>query len=842
MQLAPFLRKNNKELFMISIIVLSSVLLSSTLRDESIRNILWHSDDAIHLSIAKSVSEGKGLQTTFAPLYGHTSVDELTHDFPTLSEPESGKGPIYYLILGGFLHLVSPKPSDFALVASLFNTIINAITLVVYFVFVRKYFGVNVAFLSSILLSFISITLWLSVEIVPIPLAELFIIISFLFLQKNKINYFLFGLFSGLAHLTHPIGVLPSLSYSLFLLFKKEFKGALIVFGTSLLLLVPWMVRNVFTLGSMLRFSDGLSIPFANKIAGFFYANTDTYSSTSGILPAQHLYDSLSSVYDTVLHVYNLDLILILSIISIVSIFFIQLMFRLQRKNKSHQITDDSGKLRLGTFALFYVFVSTSAMYYISSIVGWAPPVIYISSMFFILIPFAILALHRCSAILIKTWLTEVGSTRILKTELITVLVIGAILVSASGYELISSMSSIGGLLAENNIDNFVGSDKLNSWMIDNLPKESIVASDVPQIVSMRTGFTSVQIPLELNQTAFEDFMNNYSVSYLVFYGWDRDGYDYPNFYGNDLIHWNLFAYSYNSVYSFGDTHVIKLINRIDSASISEPVLYIRKAVQLEKTDQIKEANKIYDEVSNYEFNGVTSDDDVCEALTHYMKYSYSIVKCGNILKIDNTDSSALTNLMISYDHVGQREQISSILGQYVNLLSKSDNNSRILESWNKLVNYLLLSNPDYYGKSLLDVATTLEYLGKHDQALELYKKTENISDLAVSSLTSQIRLLTISKQYDEALSVYDEIIQSYASKPQTTDVQKVLVEIMKGKATLLTNIGRYDDANDAYVEIIRLDMFDKEAHEKRAYVLEKLGMPDDAKRELEFAQRLSGR
>jgi len=75
-------------------------------------------------------------------------------------------------------------------------------------------------------------------------LTYMFIVLAFFFIHKTTRNYILFGIFAALGTLTHQLASPVLFSYLAFLLFKREFKGFLIVLSVWFSVLSPWMIRQ----------------------------------------------------------------------------------------------------------------------------------------------------------------------------------------------------------------------------------------------------------------------------------------------------------------------------------------------------------------------------------------------------------------------------------------------------------------------------------------------------------------------------------------------------------------------------------------------------------------------
>ena len=385
------IRKNYIDIITILGIIIISFSALSLVYDSTKEAFIWHDDQAIHLSAAKNLGEGKDSTIDFAPWWGAMSTDELIHRYSDISITQNGKGPIYYLSLAGFFKLTSADGQNFFILGGIFNLFLTSIFLVLYYFFCKKYFPRNVTILSCIVVALIPLFLWNSIRVLPIILVFIFIIMTFFFLQKNKQNYFIFGIISGLAHLTHPIGVIIGISYSIFLLLKKEFKGSLIVFSTSTLILIPWLIRNLIIFGN---FGEGLGIPFASNLSKLLGFEQVTLSrippSNLAALPQIDFFNiEYSSIINKTFHnpLFKMDSVLILVIIGIITISLIVIFSKKNSKPKTEQ---QNLIERLVHFSIIFTILNILGTYLIMVTTNWTPDPRNIAPLFFLLIPFGI--------------------------------------------------------------------------------------------------------------------------------------------------------------------------------------------------------------------------------------------------------------------------------------------------------------------------------------------------------------------------------------------------------------------------------------------------------------------
>ena len=87
-------------------------------------------------------------------------------------------------------------------------------------------------------------------------------------MDKTKYQHIIFGASFTLAFLTHPFGLYLLLSYGLFLLLDKNYKGFIQFNLIGVLVSLPWLLRNYYWFQD---FGRGLYIPFSESISNYFW-------------------------------------------------------------------------------------------------------------------------------------------------------------------------------------------------------------------------------------------------------------------------------------------------------------------------------------------------------------------------------------------------------------------------------------------------------------------------------------------------------------------------------------------------------------------------------------------
>jgi len=301
---------------------------------------------------------------------------------------------------------------------------------------------------------------------------------------------------------------------------------------------------------------------------------------------------------------------------------------------------------------------------------------------------------------------------------------------------------------------------EVNDRIKENISPEKIIASNYPAEVWFRTGLNSISLPYYgFNQENFEKYIDYFNISYLVFY--EKHPQSNAKIAYEKIINFSPLNYTYK-VQIIGGSSIIA-VKDILEADISNPLFYVEKMQRLEKLERISDAKMVYNELRDFD-----SDDNItekiCEAFTIYHLYEDSIYKCSKILKKDSNNLIALQNLLISYDGVGEKENVYEILKRYA-----------------KLEGYVI---------------TELEI----DYALFTY-------DLTIKKYQNEIKWLRDTNQVYEA-----------------NDKEKSLINIMFGKAALLTSLDEVHQAHRVYLKMLGIDKFNPTVYKKIAEYYEKNG------------------
>ena len=504
---------SKKEIFAIIIILGFSIFSTSLLRDNSMQAIIYNFDDAISLSVIKNISYGNGIALDLAGYHPFYDSTRFFSNFPEVPFPFTLKGPIYYLTTSFFLNVFSITPENYFISSSYINTLFFSISLILVFFLIRKYYGVDVAFFSTMIIASISFLNWSAVRLLPLPITMIFLFASLFFLKHKKSNYILFGILSGLAHLTHPQGMMLSFSYMILLLIERKFKGFLIVLTTYFLILSPWMIRNIITVNSP---NEGLQLPFLDYFWSLlkFKTQLPTLSSNIPTEPQLYPFELLKSfiVQGTSFYQVSTISVLVLFFLSFF-LFYVYLILRKNTTNSGYHIFK-SVLNRMTLFSIVFLFVSFLALTYKVTIA----PIelrLFLPAMIF-LIPPAIFLIFQISK---KTFFIQHNFKMFLIPKYyvtIFVILIITIFVSIDFYTGITGLNNYlekGGLGRESEYTAF-----LSSWIRNQTDTTSIISTDLPAAVTLSTTRSSVGMPYDLfTPSVFKKYIETYSPQYFIF-------------------------------------------------------------------------------------------------------------------------------------------------------------------------------------------------------------------------------------------------------------------------------------------------------------------------------------
>ena len=735
---------------------------------KSIPDKIYYPDDLFHISIADSFRNEKTFNLQYLIIGDSTEKAEIVlPTYPTI--PQNSKGPMYYITLGVFYQIFSTGQEDLYEHASFFNNILASIFLILFFFFVKKVSNTKIACGSSLLVSlvpgFVSISHIVNID----PLVIVFIISSLFFIEKKKLCYILFGVFSGLASLTHPIANPLIISYSVFLLLKKEFKGFLLTMSTWILVLSPWFVRN-YTI-----FSDigpGLQIPFSSKISEIIASIIPSKDSPIGIDQANRInsteFGFLELIYNAT-HVSgylgNMELLIVFILIFSGAVFF-----NLNNKKKKFRYIVTS----FGTFITSYLLVKIFLIKQNDKNVWTYPgevakttelildvPHIIELIILFIIIPISIFLIFKKKKHLFveninRTYLfiiiycifqlfamyifsnnsrwdeipsrfvflqtlllipiALIGLEKIMKASFSTIKFKQKIIFSIV-IMLIFSPMIINMVEANNLHKEFKGEirndsrDLIDNEIISRTSPEDVIASSNPSETWLQTDRFSVSLPYLINdKEEFEDYIEYFNIAYFVYY----ESQDTPSL--EQIKQITSREYDYN-VEQIGNGYIVQVQSFMNS-SINNPEMYIAKMLAHENNKEYEIAKTILNELRNYD-KELKIEKRICKGFIQFELYEESIYKCKKIFEKDNTNISILINLFVAYNEMNQIEERDNILNQILELINRETDDGDI-DSLSEMMDYTILDNVTK-NKYLLIKAHAFEMIEQYDEARDIY-------------------------------------------------------------------------------------------------------------------------
>lgn len=285
-------------------------------------------DSALFLNVSDNLRKGNGfvfnvvlstfdVDETTGKAHSDSNSQKIIEQYPSIIT-KYGKPPVFFVVEAGFLEIFSANPANWIFYVAVLSVIISILFIILFYIFCKKYFGITIAMLSSLLIGSSTIfILFTSVGRINI-LAYVFVIASLFFLEKKNKHYFLFGVFCGIANLTHPLGIIPLAAYSIFLLLKREFRGLIIILFTWISIMIPWMLRQYFEFAD---FGSSLGIPFSKQISSLFMSSSTITSSSTQFAPLiMKPLEMLSVFFNTAYNIEFLSVYLIFLVFYFISI------------------------------------------------------------------------------------------------------------------------------------------------------------------------------------------------------------------------------------------------------------------------------------------------------------------------------------------------------------------------------------------------------------------------------------------------------------------------------------------------------------------------------------------
>jgi len=558
-----FFSKNILYLLIFLILLISINFITGSYFKDNFLNIIWEVDEPWEVSVADNFHKNKTLDSQYLPVVKRPrSTNDLINLSDYIGQPISSKGPLYFILLGLFYEIFSTPQKDLYLFGSIFTNILSSIFIVLYFFLIKRKFGFKISFFSSLVIVISPYFAYQSIGITHEALLYIFLISAFFFLEKKTSHYVIFGILSGFAHLTHPLGIILPISYIIFLLISKNFRGSLVVTLLWILMLIPWFIRNIFVFGDL---GAGLYIPFsakASKIILDIFLPTSQISSTQmnlsntlvggfldPILLFKHWYEvffseTLSMSFLVIfiliftgfcffslekLRKYKLFILSMVTItfgsiivllithityVNIFIVFFLPVIFIFilwKKKGFVFQKNLD----RFYPLVLMFSIINLGGVYYLYHFWGLVEARFIMFSIF-LAIPLSFIGFHK-----IGNYFTSNKNSIVLTkfTNFFFVIIVSIMLI-----EMVSGYAPV------NNFEYYTPPGfetqevkQINSWIISNLNTSKNGISNSESTLWLRTGIDSVGIPVPIPSSTEEEFeffylLEKFQISYLVFY------------------------------------------------------------------------------------------------------------------------------------------------------------------------------------------------------------------------------------------------------------------------------------------------------------------------------------
>jgi hypothetical protein len=526
-----------KEVFVIVLAIIIVASFSLQVQQSAENWIFWKMDDANHLGGAYNLFHGNGYSNGFL-LLGDTANQVIANSrlFSTAIMPIHEKGPIYCLVLGSYLYITGSSPSNWYVMTQLFNFALTSVFLLLYFFWARNYFGFSIASISTIFVAALPFIFWEATRIVVEPLFYILLIGTLMVvtrLEKNGLKAVLaLGLLAGLAALTHPQGIVLGVCLFFFFVFKRQIKSLGVFASVFILVLIPWMVRNIFYYGN---FTLGLAIPAPSYLVQLLSFNVHPIyglpsSSTTLIFHTISLPTMFAEFVQRLNSEYNMVTITFILVIFAVIGYLYSIVWSADKKSKKST----------NMLILIYAIANLIGYFYIAAIVGTTPEPRFLFASLLLGLGFSFVGIKQLSIILKRITKNRLSS-KIFSIVFVSLLFVMVISSSVSSVAIINSVQIPGGETD--------AQKPMDIWLRDNIPKSDVIGSNFPEAVYLRTGLTTVQLSDDLlinNFTVLESAINQFNIKYVVFYSSHYN----PNQPINHLLLHEVFSNGLDKVYS----------------------------------------------------------------------------------------------------------------------------------------------------------------------------------------------------------------------------------------------------------------------------------------------------
>jgi len=831
-------------------------------------------DDAIFIDIANGFAKNFSFENSFIASWNPVnSTNALIEVYPEITSNFYIKGPLYFIVLGLTYKILESTPENWVQHGIFLNIVLSSLFLVIFYFFIKKYFGLNIAILSSLVVLTIPFMPWYSARIVPYILFFIFSLAALFFLQKKSIHYVLAGFFTGLAHLTQPFGIFLTVSFVVFLLIKKEFKGAAIFFSINQLTLLPWLIRNYYLSGDM-----GLHIPFTNYFSKLFFF-IPTVSSTSSSYEffresiVTNISDlSLSTLFSDlsgeIYYIYNIDYLLIFllaltgfaffkfdnyktyceifykfSIVGIIVIAYfllfsfdlpileiifvlimpISLILLFYKFKKPHPFVQNFPRIYL--LGIIFGFVSVLGLIYWGYRLGYGHDIKIIFLIIPLLLPFAFKGIENITK-LIPRFKTQ--------PKKIAFVISIAILVPLV-YDMQSEYSHLYQIETDFLIDNGGRDDtKLHIKLNEIITPESIVASNLPTGVFQSTGISTIPVPPTnlgtLNE--IEQVFSYYNVTHIVLYGDGTNSMNrsYEQFstlldadFPVEFFYAPEFAKQFGKIYSVHDV--------LDSDT-SNPFAFSSKIKKLERLGELEQYNDAFEKFKEYVPSSTNESEKLCSLTLEQQWYKIAIVSCLNLYNYDPSNAVVSSSLVFLATQVDLELDINKILEDQLQILLDGKDKDSSLLFWSSIFNCCdELESVQLYRTTIKDLADSYHKNNNFQSALLLYDVLSTTDDsFAENIILIQLDIFKQNGDDKNYLDKLDQLVLNYEKRLEKKsdfayEIEQKLVSTLKTKATIFVDMDELREADIVYRKILGIDRFNIDILKLHAEYLESRGL-----------------
>ncbi len=435
------------------------------------------SDGAYYYDEAKNILNGDGEVVYIKGIF----FDDWEEHKGEVETP-SISGPAYPYFVAFIISI-----SDSLLAIRIANTIISAFTVVIYFLLVKNLVNKKIAFLSSLILVFNPVYYMKGVALVTEPLFLLVFLLSFYFLLgtkdgiSNNRNLILAGVFSGLAFLTRYVGLFLIVAVVIWLLFpRKKYKESFIYGLSSSAVILPWFLNNKIT--------TGYFFPYRHISTMGLYPTSEASGGGFSFSPISMFFLRGLNIY-----AFSVDISSILLFFILFPFIIIGILKYVQDKN----------------FSLFILFSGFTLLYHFNHYT-----IRYMLPLVPLLVPIGLLVMND--------FVKHLGKISFFTVTLKPRHILSFML----GFLLILSAVSTPFFLKEGYIDPYYQNNESKYvWLEENAPDDSVMFCSEPRHARFFTGLDTVRLFYNLNETTFEELIEEYDASFVVVEEKNSDGY-----------------------------------------------------------------------------------------------------------------------------------------------------------------------------------------------------------------------------------------------------------------------------------------------------------------------------